>query len=480
MLSELADIIERQFQHLSKQNGVSLVRELRRTLGLLHRTPRIAALLDAEREEALDTARVFLREDHERVKRLIELRRQFGVAAPDLEKRDAPIYADIEAEMSNCAYHWDDFDAELRGERRIFTRGEHDQTIFAKLSRPFTSMLEAARWKPVTGNSVPEVADPYGGVRPELVAIADAFRVLTHQHEDAWRIFYDSLQTEAGYALLQLERLVTQLGTKEQEATLGSGESFLIFGSLPAFEIELIKDYLYGQAGSNNPAKAQALVADLSAVRAAAERVHHGLLLRIGTTRSLLAVFERFRGRCQWHDRERLLGLAQKEGGQKRQGNSVKRGRPEQLLTEELARYLFDQGLNPLTEVPMAGLRPDLYQPGSFYVEAKQYIDTSPKRYLLRGIHQMYETMGRIRTSEYEVTEAFYVVFRRGGPLVEFGFEEIRFETWTLRPLLIDIAPATSSGSRAQPPIRITEEEARAQAVDSKGPSRRRAQRAQK
>jgi hypothetical protein len=53
----------------------------------------------------------------------------------------------------------------------------------------------------------------------------------------------------------------------------------------------------------------------------------------------------------------------------------------EDRLTVELARFLFDQGLNPLTKPLIGGLEPDLLDssvPSAFYVEAKQYVGSAP------------------------------------------------------------------------------------------------------
>ncbi len=50
--------------------------------------------------------------------------------------------------------------------------------------------------------------------------------------------------------------------------------------------------------------------------------------------------------------------------------------------------YLFDHGLNPLTQPLVGSIRPDLldaHSQFSFYVEAKQYIKANPG-YLLEGM----------------------------------------------------------------------------------------------
>jgi hypothetical protein len=134
------------------------------------------------------------------------------------------------------------------------------------------------------------------------------------------------------------------------------------------------------------------------------EEVRH----RLGTQRSHLRIVERFRVRCQWHDRDRLRVLAERSPSH-----------AEDLLAGEFARYLFDNGLSPVTRPLVGGLEPDLFEPAAqpvLYVEAKQY-DGSAREYLVRGVRQVWDTMDRLRGSVYHTDEAFLVIFRRGGPV---------------------------------------------------------------
>lgn len=62
-------------------------------------------------------------------------------------------------------------------------------------------------------------------------------------------------------------------------------------------------------------------------------------------------------------------------------------GGPQDRLTGELARYLFDAGLSPLTKPLTGGLQPDLLDPlASFYVEAKQYARSSACGEIVKGV----------------------------------------------------------------------------------------------
>ncbi len=74
-------------------------------------------------------------------------------------------------------------------------------------------------------------------------------------------------------------------------------------------------------------------------VRQAAQLLVLDLRRRLYTVRSRLGVVQRFKARCEWHDRERLGRLADDVQAA---GRSA-----EHALRDELTLYLFDQGLKP-------------------------------------------------------------------------------------------------------------------------------------
>jgi hypothetical protein len=142
--------------------------------------------------------------------------------------------------------------------------------------------------------------------------------------------------------------------------------------------------------------------ADVAEMRKDMKRIYEEIRRRLGAERSLVAVFDRYRQRCQWYEAEILREIAEHGPGP---------GKPEDRLTETLATYLFDHGLNPLTR-PLAGrLQPDLLgldAPFSFYVEAKQYTQAC-RTYLLDGMKQVWDMLDQLRNSGFDVAEAFYL-----------------------------------------------------------------------
>jgi hypothetical protein len=159
-------------------------------------------------------------------------------------------------------------------------------------------------------------------------------------------------------------------------------------------------------------------------------------------------VIERFKARCEWHDRARLFTLAEEATAKQ-----------ESVLRDELALYLFDQGLNPISEAALGEhSRADIFEgatASSFYLEAKQYSDGASLPAALRGaFRQALDTAANLAGSGYEAEEAFIVIFRRGGPRAILPIEPIEFDglRWYLR--LINIAPASEDASQNRhPPV---------------------------
>jgi hypothetical protein len=108
------------------------------------------------------------------------------------------------------------------------------------------------------------------------------------------------------------------------------------------------------------------------------------------------------------------------------------------------------------------GRAPDVFDPlpSSLYVEAKRYRTSEGARAHIRdGLPQIHDTAGRLLGSPYEVDEVFYVTFRQGGPRYVLP-AQLRGESYTVYPLLIDIAPLAVTGSRSRSrAIRISAEE---------------------
>jgi hypothetical protein len=205
--------------------------------------------------------------------------------------------------------------------------------------------------------------------------------------------------------------------------------------------------YLFsGTDDDDKPADGE-IESALALARVDLERLYHEVRSRIGQRRSLLALFHRFKQRAEWYDAARLRALVAKNS---RKG--------EDLLSLELAHFLFDHGLNPLVRAMMGDLQPDIVDLGTprLYVESKRY-STGKRGYLIRGMHQVWDTLGTQRGTAFECRRAFYSVFRLGGPRYVFP-PILRSEGAEVYPILIDIgAPKTKGSKQTNKPIVIPE-----------------------
>jgi hypothetical protein len=182
-------------------------------------------------------------------------------------------------------------------------------------------------------------------------------------------------------------------------------------------------------------------------------RVYEAVRQEIGTTRLHFQLLDRYRTRCHWynqgHLREQVLNGPDK----------FVRDR-EDILTRDLALYLYDHGITVLYKTKLGKHEVDLLELDAkhpMFIEAKAYKDSSAKRELVSGIGQLHSYL-----SSYEahrnISEAFYVIFRLGGPIYELP-RIIRTNRFIIYPVLIDIGSSSESGRKQPKPVIISEGE---------------------
>jgi hypothetical protein len=242
-------------------------------------------------------------------------------------------------------------------------------------------------------------------------------------------------RSHPGVAFLRLERVARIVqGMRDDPSVVPAP----LVVDASALEEELIRKCAFENLASADEARLKPL---LRGLRDASERVELELMRRVDTLLSRLALVERFRARAEWHDRARLFKIA------------TGATRSEEALRDEFARYLFDQGLDPLSEMHVGGgLRADIVDLAarpSFFVEAKRYSDSSDltPTFIARAIAQGLDNAASLY-AESQPSEAFIVIFRLGGSRAVLPDEPIVIEGISFYLRLVDIAPAETSGSR--------------------------------
>jgi hypothetical protein len=285
------------------------------------------------------------------------------------------------------------------------------------------------------------------------------------QHEDLQERVRISTRTDPSVALLRLEAVENLLLSEQAYA---EPPTQLEHATLRVEVVEsAVRVIRAAHKEPPSPALREALGPIVEDVHRAAQLVALDLRRRLYTTRSRLGVLLRFKARCEWHDRERLRVLADEAAKAKRI--------PEHALRDELTLYLFDQGLNPLSETVLGAVsRADVFDPSvgpAFYVEAKQYGDRSGLESELRSaFRQAADTVGNLPGSGYGIDEAFVVLFRRGGPRAFLPRDAFDADGINWYCVLINIAEASADSSQnRETPVEYTAESLRAMLLEVRG-----------
>jgi hypothetical protein len=171
-------------------------------------------------------------------------------------------------------------------------------------------------------------------------------------------------------------------------------------------------------------------------------RVYEAVRQEIGTTRLHFQLLDRYRTRCHWYNQEYLMKQVLNGAGR------FVRDR-EDILTRDLALYLYDHGVTVLYKTKLGKHEVDLLELDAkhpMFIEAKAYKDGSAKRELVSGIGQLHSYLSSY-AAHRNISEAFYVIYRLGGPIYELP-RVIRTNRFTIYPVLIDLGLSSESGRR--------------------------------
>jgi hypothetical protein len=176
-------------------------------------------------------------------------------------------------------------------------------------------------------------------------------------------------------------------------------------------------------------------------------RAYEGIRAALGSHLIHYEILLRYKARCMWYDRRRLERLV-KENEEKQ----------EDVLTRDLALYLFDNGISTLYRVRRGKHEYDLIgdqAKARIFVEVKVYKDSkNARRDLTQGIAQLHAYLNGLEADDMAIQEVYYVIYRLGGRLYDLP-EEIPTNRRTFYPVIVDLGPSRESGSRQPKPISI-------------------------
>jgi hypothetical protein len=361
----------RQFEYLSRQTGADFIIQLRQWWRFIHAEPLVRSLIEEAVAEAVELVERFRQHEVAMAHELVGVRNEMvavhaplddsGLAKPNAW--DDPFGA---MEHKNTFAHFDSVAAEAQkpGPVRLAIVGLDDDSAANELLGILSNKRHNAQHMRTNAAGATEhVADnQVPALDPIALKIADA----RERHDHFFSLLALDKAASAGFAVSRVQDLINDLVPEPKP--LKSAADVLAKGNA------MFNDALRGVPdGSVSLAEARAALFERKRdqkheaalgnwerhLRPFTERVHQDLCSRLDRRRTLLGLMQRFKARCEWHDRDRLRAIG--DGGN------------EDSLTAELARWLFDQGLSPITKPLVGGLQPDLLDPGLLYVEAKQY-----------------------------------------------------------------------------------------------------------
>lgn len=448
-MEDFIQSLNRKLTYLQSLKGRDKIRQGRVFIDDLYRNPRSKAVINDIKSSTEAKLMELAEFDRSLYAELKSIKDEFVRRAPDFDDTDmtepqpgGPI-RDYETSFAFFELGLDE-----KAERQtipMMVSSFDDRTNFCMISNILFGKIANAMngYVPATGQ-IDEVAqrEDLSDLRKRLNKIKTAH---THQH----RKFIDHKLTNAGPAMFTMENMYEEANPEpyDYDALTPEDHRYKLSRALHGHGDVLAKAMYTSDHLTVDEEREISALADF--IDDAATRIHDEIVSKLGSQLSNIALLERYKSRCEWHARLELHRIA------------VARGKAEDKLADNLALWLFDQGMNPLTRSKAAGLEPDLLDPSTrfnLYVEAKQY-SQAKKPYIIQGVAQMIDTIGRLHGTPYEVKEGFYVVYRLGGPRYVLP-KVLNIGEWTIYPVLIDIAGSKVSGSRQRnKPVLISEQD---------------------
>ena len=434
-MDPVVDLLDRQVDFiLGQETDADFLVQVGPFLRALLSDPRLAVHLQDLESELVDEVRVLQQLDDELTPELIQLRQELVKLVPELDDSDAelPTGWDLSMSHESTLAYFDHFASQPADPINVAGEGGYASTLLGILQSKAVQHEQELKNAKASSASEDIAADDPDELQQWRWRLGNIDARLDH----ATRWLALRMKASAGLAYGRLQQVPGLLNPEPH--LVFSREDLMERMSAALKRVSSSGHVLYKAVHGDrlNDVDVRFLEEQVQDLRRAVRRLHQELRHRLGTTRSRLALVQRFKARCESHDRARLVAIADSGAG------------AEGRLTAEFALYLFDQGLSPLAEPTIAGLRPDLLDPAaSFYVEAKQY-NRPAHGELVRSIGQVVDTVGVLQGT-YAVTEAFVVIFRRGGPHYDLP-DVLELASYRVHLVHINIAPPAESGSRQQ------------------------------
>lgn len=179
-------------------------------------------------------------------------------------------------------------------------------------------------------------------------------------------------------------------------------------------------------------------------------RIYEGVRSEIGTALLHETVLNRYKVRSQWYNAAELRRVVERD-----REEAKRRAQPEHVLTLDLARYLYDQGLDVIYRLTAGQHEFDLIEMGlraPLLIEVKVYRDDA-RAEIIDAYYQAHAYLCNY-AGVNPISAAYVIVFRLGGAIYELP-EIVSTARYSIRHLFVDIGEAAESGRRQAEPIQI-------------------------
>ena len=287
--------VKRRFAHVLSASGAQLMFELRRCLKDLQDDPILCGHADDLKREALELLQRFRTVDDATCAKLESLRAKLEKSAP--EAHDEPLPPDADLHLASLKNRYDNF-AKLASSESKVTFGElkDNQTRTVRLLTLLRGKVQQARW-PVVKLEGNQVRESESDLRPDLESIALEIGEIDEHFSFAFSEFVIEQSASPGVSFLQLVSEVDGMNPEppkwndeSQDKRLNRWMMNLVNGARG------FRKALYGEGDEK---ELQQFEAHVTQLRAPIRRVSEELQIRVLGQRSVRALLERYKARCE-------------------------------------------------------------------------------------------------------------------------------------------------------------------------------------
>jgi hypothetical protein len=437
------DLLDRKFQFLMESQTETFLFDLLHFINFLRDDDTLQPITDKLGEKFLVESKIYLNHLKLEKEELLKLKNETIKRHPEL-LQTAKLLKNkgIDLQFSPLGYNWEFFDSACRFNETLHN-GERFDSMFELTSA--RQLLEF--FAGISSNYKKYIDNTWQIDKDIFYKFAEICKLHDFKLKE-WRIF---LQTSPANIFAKLQSTIDSINPQPKENEIEKIEEQIDLKVSGYFFLYLTGKNL-GDEIDEKIIKEQT-EKELCEIKSEVKRVYEAIREEIGTNLLHIQLINRYKVRSQIYNKPELRKIVEDKNNA---------GRFEDVLTLDLARFLFDSGLSTYYRVRAGSHEYDLIDletntANPMFVEAKVYKDSQAKQTLIEGIYQLHSYLCEVEAKKL-IDEAYYIIFRVGGPIYVFP-ENIKIGKFSIYPILIDLGKSEDSGRNQRKPIEITLQE---------------------